>query len=367
MIKFIGSKRALLPWILAVVDTVDRAAGVRRVLDPFSGTARVGHALKRAGYQVTAGDVTAYAHVIATALVEADARDYPESLLRPVLEELGRADGPEGYFTRTFCREARYFHPDNGRRIEAVRRAIPGAAGGDRVLEAILLCSLLLAADRVDSTTGVQMAYLKSWAPRASNPLELRVPPLVEGSGRALRVDARDLIREAEADLAYLDPPYNQHCHLGNYHVWETLVLDDEPEAYGVARKRVDCRERKSPFNLKTRAPAAMVELLDGVSAPHVVLSYSDEGTFGIDQMEEELRARRGLVTRLERGHERYVGARIGIYNPSGERVGKVSHTRNREFLLVASRDERVHEALREERAAIEAAAGGSDQMSLPL
>ena len=139
MIKFIGSKRALLPWILAVVDTVDRAAGVRRVLDPFSGTARVGHALKRAGYQVTAGDVTAYAHVIATALVEADARDYPESLLRPVLEELGRADGPEGYFTRTFCREARYFHPDNGRRIEAVRRAIPGAAGGDRVLEAILL------------------------------------------------------------------------------------------------------------------------------------------------------------------------------------------------------------------------------------
>ena len=25
-------------------------------------------------------------------------------------------------------------------------------------------------------------------------------------------------------DLAYLDPPYNQHRYFTNYHVWETLV-----------------------------------------------------------------------------------------------------------------------------------------------
>ena len=42
-------------------------------------------------------------------------------------------------------------------------------------------------------------------------------------------------------DLAYLDPPYNQHRYFTNYHVWETLVAWDAPEAYGVARKRVDC------------------------------------------------------------------------------------------------------------------------------
>ena len=45
----------------------------------------------------------------------------------------------------------------------------------------------LEAADRVDSTTGVQMAYLKSWAKRSENPLELRLPELVEGEGVALR------------------------------------------------------------------------------------------------------------------------------------------------------------------------------------
>jgi len=46
-----------------------------------------------------------------------------------------------------------------------------------------------------------------------------------------------------EADLAYLDPPYNQHRYFTNYHVWETLVAWDAPAHYGVACKRVDARQ----------------------------------------------------------------------------------------------------------------------------
>ena len=34
-----------------------------------------------------------------------------------------------------------------------------------------------------------------------------------------------------------------------------------------------------------------------------------------------------------------YVGAQIGIFNPSGERVGKVSHLRNKELLFIVSPD----------------------------
>jgi len=49
------------------------------------------------------------------------------------------------------------------------------------------LTSLIEAADRVDSTTGVQMAYVKQWAPRSAKPLELRVPELLPGPGRAIQ------------------------------------------------------------------------------------------------------------------------------------------------------------------------------------
>ena len=49
MIKYIGSKRKLLTTI---VETIRREApGALSVLDLFSGTARVGHALKAAGYR----------------------------------------------------------------------------------------------------------------------------------------------------------------------------------------------------------------------------------------------------------------------------------------------------------------------------
>ena len=45
---------------------------------------------------------------------------------------------------------------------------------------------------------------------------------------------------------------------------------------------------------------------------------------------------RRGPV-RVERtDYKRYVGAQIGIHDPSGNKVGTVSHLRNQELLYVA-------------------------------
>ncbi len=60
-----------------------------------------------------------------------------------------------------------------------------------------------------------------------------------------------------EVDIAYLDPPYNQHRYVGNYHVWETLVAWDAPDHYGVACKRVDVRDpaTSSVFNRRREAP----------------------------------------------------------------------------------------------------------------
>ena len=37
----------------------------------------------------------------------------------------------------------------------------------------------------------------------------------------------------------------------------------------------------------------------------------------------------------LTHDYKRYVGAQIGIYNPEGEKVGRVSHLRNKEYVYV--------------------------------
>lgn len=335
LIKYLGSKRTLLPQIVA---TVEALGGVRSVVDLFSGTARVGHALKGAGFRVIANDHNRYAATLARCYVQAD--DTLVGAASLLVDELNRLPGAPGYVTATFCERSRFFQPHNGARIDAIREAI-ARKGLEPELEAVLLVSLMEAADRVDSTTGVQMAYLKRWAPRSFKELELRVPELLpratHGRGEAHELDALEAAATLEADAFYLDPPYNQHKYLGNYHIWETLVRWDKPEVYGVACKRVDVKARDSAFNSKPRILAAMAEIVATARARHLVVSFSNEGYIAREEM-EALLGTRGRVTVVEHDFKRYVGAQIGIYNPRGDKVGKVSHLRNTEYLYVVSR-----------------------------
>jgi adenine-specific DNA-methyltransferase len=344
VIKYLGSKRTLLPSIVEAVGSAHGSGAPGTVLDLFSGTSRVGHALKRAGYRVLSNDHNTYAHTLATCYVRADAEDVLGDATRLITElnEVSRAvHAPDSsdFFTGTYCHQSRFFHPKNGPRIAAVREEI-ARRNLPRELEAVALVSLMEAADRVDSTTGVQMAYLKAWAPRAHNDLSLRVPDVLAradaGKGEAFCMDAIEAMRELSpgADVVYIDPPYNQHSYLGNYHIWETLVRWDRPEVYGTACKRIDCRERKSAFNSKRLIRDSLAEVVDACRSPAMVVSFSDEGYLTRDELESMLKPR-GRVRVIERDHKRYVGAQIGIYNPSGEKVGKVGHLRNTEMLFV--------------------------------
>lgn len=342
MIKYIGSKRVLVPLLTEVVAQI---APLGSVLDLFSGTSRVGHALKRRGYRVVANDHNAYAAAVGTCYVQADAEDHKRQV-GMLVKEFNRLSGCPGYFTESFCEKSRFFQPKNGARVDAIREAI-AAKGLDPELEAVMLVSLMEAADRVDSTTGVQMAYLKKWAARAYNDLELRVPDLLPraaaGKGAAHQMDALEAAGELVTDICYVDPPYNQHKYLGNYHVWESLVLWDKPEIYGIACKRIDCKDRGSVFNSKPRAGTAMRTLLRAIRAPHLVVSFNNEGYFAREEIEAML-AQREHVLVISRDFKRYVGAQIGIHNLKGEKVGEVSHLRNKEYVYIATDDPTVAE-----------------------
>jgi adenine-specific DNA-methyltransferase len=336
LIKYLGSKRLLIPSILDELRALPQP--VRSVLDVFSGTSRVGHALKREGYRVIANDHNRYAATLARCYVQAD-RGSVEREAEMLLRELGALPGRAGYFTETFCEKARFFQPKNGERVDAIRDAIEAKSLAPE-LKAVALTSLMEAADRVDSTTGVQMAYLKQWAQRAHNDLSLRMPDVLprakNGAGVAEEREAMEVVEAHEVDVAYLDPPYNQHKYLGNYHVWETLVRWDHPETYGIAQKRIDAKVRRSDFNSKPAFLPAFEALIAAVRARHLIVSFSDEGFLSRADAERVL-SRRGSLRVVEHDYKRYVGAQIGIFNPAGDKVGKVSHLRNTEQLFVVT------------------------------
>ncbi|MFM8304018.1 MAG: DNA adenine methylase [Actinomycetota bacterium] len=343
MIKYLGSKRRLVP----VLGEIYASSGATTALDLFTGTTRVAQEFKRRGATVTAADRATYAHIFASCYVETDATVVDLDEVRVAIDALNRLPGAPGYFTETFCVQSRYLHPKNGARVDAIRGVLATRYAGSPMFP-ILLTSLIEAADRVDSTTGLQMAYLKQWAPRALRDLELRVPELLPGPGTAVLGDALELAPRLGAfDLAYLDPPYNQHRYFTNYHVWETLVRWDAPEVYGVACKRVDSRDdaTKSAFNAKRQMPDSLRQVVAGVDCRLLVLSYNDEAWMDLADL-VALGATRGAVEVVAFDSKRYVGAQIGIHNPAGERVGEVSHLRNREYLVVAGDPEAVARAV---------------------
>lgn len=346
MIKYLGSKRKLVNQITETIKELD---GVSTVLDLFSGTSRVGYDLKKNGYNVFANDMGYYAKTIADCYIVANSEKYQVDL-DLLVDEANKvanasANNKPSWWTDNYSIKSRYFHPDNGVKIEAVREWIE-ALSLDHILRSCILVSLMEAADRVDSTVGIQMAYLKQWSKRSQMPLELRAPQLLPGSGGsygASRIDAltllhSDYVNDNEIDLIYMDPPYNQHSYSGNYHLWNTLVLWDNPQVYGVARKRVDVKSTKSNWNSKVKIIEEFSNSIEFADSKYIIVSYSNEGYMSPMDIATTL-SKHGKITIKQYQHNRYIGSQIGIYNDAGVAVGEKGNKFNIEYLFILEKD----------------------------
>lgn len=341
-VKYLGSKKKLLPIILQEAGELFPALDISSppvVADLFSGTARVGYAFKEQGWKVIANDLSTFGYLNALAYLGTQPTNL-EEIHRHT--EVMRSLPPEyGYFTETFCVRSRFFSMYNGQKIDACRSYLRKIRGSlDPQVYAALVVTLIEAADRVDSTVGVQMAYLKKYAARALQPLDLRLwSHTLPGASVVTQSDAVALSGSVKADLVYLDPPYNSHSYFGNYHIWETLARGDEPEVYGVACKRVDTKESKSDFTSKAKCLTSLETVVKNVEAPYVMVSFNNEGFIGEGVMRSML-GKYGDVRVAEIPYQRYVGAKIGIHNPEGVAVGKVKSTENTEFLYILNKKE---------------------------
>jgi adenine-specific DNA-methyltransferase len=342
MIKYLGSKRKLVEHI---ANAVDELQGVKTILDLFSGTSRVGYRLKQGGYSVHANDMAHYAECIAKCYIETDKAAY-QSDVDLLVEEANKVaeatvNATFGWWTKNYCINSRYFHPMNGIKIEAVRNWIDKQKLSPE-LHNCMMVSLMEAADRVDSTVGIQMAYLKQWSKRSTMPLKLRSPILLpNGSGTYLasRTDALSLLEsdyctDHNIDLIYMDPPYNQHSYSGNYHLWSTLVLWDNPTVYGVALKREDVRVTKSNWNSKAKIVDEFNKSIESAKSKYVIVSYSNEGYLTPMDIATTL-SNHGKINIKQFQHNRYVGSQIGIYNNLGAVVGTKGKKQNTEYLFI--------------------------------
>ena len=157
-IKYAGSKLKILPYILQMVSKT----GAQTVLDGFSGTTRVSQALAKMGCNVICNDIAVWSEVFGNCylLNNKERKDY--QLLIDHLNALPPTDGwftqhyggqPNGGCAIQWDGRKKPWQIHNTRKLDAIRQEIEtlDLAAVDK---AVVLTSLILALDRVDSTLG---------------------------------------------------------------------------------------------------------------------------------------------------------------------------------------------------------------------
>ena len=301
-IKYAGSKLKIIPYILDVV----RRIGPSSIFDGFAGTTRVAQAFAQAGYQVIANDRAAWSETFAKCYLQ-DTRGRP--YYSGLIEHLNNLAPEDGWFTEHYGGLAKDstsvgldglkkpWQLHNTRRLDAIRSEIDRFALPDTE-KCVLVTSLINALDEVDSTIGHYAAYLTEWSPRSYKTMKLTVPAIIrkQHNHRVLRSDIFDTLSEVKADLAYYDPPYGSNNekmppsrvrYAAYYHVWTTICLNDKPELFGKAMRRVDTSDTYSPsiFEDFRRGESgrflvveAIEKLIQNTQAKHIILSYSSGG-----------------------------------------------------------------------------------------
>lgn len=347
LIPYIGNKRKLLPLIREAIEASGIVGGT--FYDAFAGSGVVSRLAKTMGYRVIANDWEPYSACLNTAYIACNRPPEFRSLggLENALRVLnGLPSEPGGYIASHYCprddenpdpdTERMFYTQENGRRIDAVRERIAEwrASGAvDPPEEAVLLALLIFQAAWCSNTSGVFKGWHRGWGGatktawyRIRSRLTL-LPPLFWDNcqeNRVYRADAADLLDEIECDIAYLDPPYNQHQYGSNYHLLNTVALWDKPElspAYdarhrtnGKSAIRRDWRaERRSAYCYRSTAPAAFRALVSRIKARQILVSYSTDGIIGLDDLLEALSARGGCSV-ITRKYKRY---RVSRQRPS--------------------------------------------------
>jgi adenine-specific DNA-methyltransferase len=215
--------------------------------------------LKQSGYTVFANDIADWLKVFGECYL---LNRKTASYYLPIIEHLNNLPGKYGWFSENYGGEPnggsamqkdgrkRIWQLHNTKKLDAIRDEIDKIAK-DEIEKSVLLTSLIIAMDKVDSSVGHQVSYLKKWAPRAYNTMKMEVPRLIidDKPHKVYQKDIFDLVNDIEVDLAYYDPPYGSSNELmppsrvryaSYYHIWKTICLNDKPKLVGVANRRED-------------------------------------------------------------------------------------------------------------------------------
>ena len=300
-----GNKRSLIGSIEKVVQKVSKNLGNERLstCDVFSGSGVVSRMLKKYSYEIHANDFESYAALVSRAYLT-NKNEIDFASLSKSIEKINKivldGKGPKGFIRKLYSPvddtniksgERVFYTNENARRIDAYAQLIREEP---EELQDLLLGPLLSAASMHANTGGVFKGFYKNSdtgigqfggsgvdaLSRIMSPIELKLPVLSKFDSKVnvTQADAAVLFNQMKPiDLAYLDPPYNQHPYGSNYFMLNLIVNYKEPLSISEVSGIPDDWQR-STYNKRNEAFDSLETLVTNLPSRFILLSFSDDG-----------------------------------------------------------------------------------------
>lgn len=277
--RYLGNKYKLLPFITKVVE--EECQNINTVADIFAGTGAVASAF--IDKKLITNDIM-YSNYICHVAWFGSEKYSEEKIIKIITQYNNMKVIEDNYMSVNFSDT--YFSLDDCRKIGFIRQDIEDKfnSGEINIRErALLITSLLYAMDKIANTCGHYDAYRQGV--EFEKHLQLYVPepePDINENNVCYNMDTNELASEIEADLVYIDPPYNSRQYCDAYHLLENVARWDKPKVFGVARK-MDRTALKSDYCTQ-KATAAFESLIDSIHAKYILLSYNNMANKGNDR-----------------------------------------------------------------------------------
>ena len=336
LITYIGNKRALLGSISQAVETVKKRLNKTklRAFDVFSGSGVVSRYLKAHASYIASNDIEDYAAAISRCYLRNRTTLDLAALGRIVADLNARVENeplPRGFIQELYSPQDEdaitsddrvFYTTGNARRLDNYRRMIDETPDDVR---GILLASLLHKASVHANNAGVFKGFYKNrhtgigqYGGTSSDALtrirgliqvELPVLSRFECDYAVYQGDANQVaLIVKNMDLAYIDPPYNQHPYGSNYFMLNLLVRYERPAKIScVSGIPVDWQ--RSGYNIRAQSLPLLRQLFDTVDARFLLISCNDDGFIGPEDMQETL-SRLGAVQMFETRYNTYRASR---------------------------------------------------------
>ena len=336
LITYIGNKRALLGQIGKAVMHVKKRTGKEhlRVFDAFSGSGVVSRFLKAHASFIVNNDFEDYAAVIARCYLR-NRSSVNFTTLSEIVDELNNRVTdeplPKGFIEILYApkdeseitKDDRVFYTTtNARRLDNYRRMIDGIPQDFRDL---LLGPVLSAASVHSNTAGVFKGFYKDRTTgvgqyggtgldalkRIKGKIKIEIPVLskFECDYQVLQDDTNKVASQIKGlDLAYIDPPYNQHPYGSNYFMLNLLVHYKRPDKISRV-SGIPPDWKRSGYNVRAKSLPLLEELLHKIDARFLLISFNNEGFISPDEMRAMLQSI-GTVNEFSARYNTFRGSR---------------------------------------------------------